>query len=74
MTDCRFILDAMALDRRVGTNRSTVRIVLTLPLAFVIGCSSGPLNGPSSVEAARPLPTVTRVIDGDTIVAKASAR
>jgi endonuclease YncB( thermonuclease family) len=49
-------------------SRRAFRIVLSLPLAFVIGCSSKPLDGPTSVGAEASLPTVTRVIDGDTIV------
>jgi len=51
-------------------NRSMFRIVFSLLSVFVIGCSSEALNGPTAVEvnATALLPTVTRVIDGDTIV------
>jgi micrococcal nuclease len=45
-----------------------IRLIPSLLLALVIGCSSEPLNGPTDVDAAPPLPTVTRVIVGDTIV------
>jgi endonuclease YncB( thermonuclease family) len=48
--------------------RIIFRLILSLLIAFVIGCSSEPLSGPTSFEAAHPLSTVARVIDGDTIV------
>jgi hypothetical protein len=45
-----------------------IRLIPSLLLVLVIGCNSDLPTEPSSVEAAPPLPTVTRVIDGDTIV------
>src|SRR5262245_7201389 len=44
------------------------RITPSLLVAFVIGCGSDPCSGPTDLQAAQPLPTITRGIDGDTVV------
>ena len=49
-------------------DRIICRFIPSLWLALVIGCSSDLPTRPTSVEAAQSLATVTRVIDGDTIV------
>ena len=45
-----------------------VRLVPSVLLVFVIGCNSELPSNPTKIEAAQTLPTVTRVIDGDTVV------
>jgi micrococcal nuclease len=51
-------------------NRIIIRLTPSLLLVLVIGCGSDLPSGPTAVEvnATALLPTVTRVIDGDTIV------
>jgi micrococcal nuclease len=51
-----------------NTVQGIIRLIPSLLLALVIGCGSDLHTDPSSVGAAQLLPTVTRVIDGDTIV------
>ena len=51
---------------RRGSHMS--RLIPSLLLALVIGCGSDLPTESTLVEGARALPTVTRVIDGDTIV------
>jgi micrococcal nuclease len=45
-----------------------LRVTPTLLLAFAVACGSDLPSDPTRIEAAQTLPTITRVIDGDTIV------
>jgi micrococcal nuclease len=53
---------------KATVDRIMVRLAPSVLLVFVIGCNSALPTNPTSVEAAQSLATVTRVIDGDTIV------
>ena len=54
--------------RTFAVERVMLRVTPTLLLAFVVACSSDLPSEPTGLEAAQELPTVTRVIDGDTVV------
>jgi len=53
---------------RAHVERIMVRLVPSVLLVFVIGCNSALPSNPTQIEAAQTLSTVTRVIDGDTVV------
>jgi micrococcal nuclease len=59
------IMRSMTMARRVC---SVFRIIPVLLVVFVIACSSDLPSEPTRIEAPPTLPTVTRVIDGDTVV------
>ena len=54
--------------RVLAVERMMLRVTPALLLAFVIACGSDLPSNPTGLEAAQTLPTVTRVIDGDTVV------
>ena len=51
-----------------ASQRMTTRIILGLSLAFLIACHSTLPSEPTQADPIQTLPTVTRVIDGDTVV------
>jgi hypothetical protein len=55
-------------SRVLAAERLMRRVTPSLLLAFVIGCGSDLRSDPTQIEAAQSLHTVTRVIDGDTVV------
>ncbi len=59
---------AANLLRRVLAAERVLRIAPALLLAFILACGSDLPSDPTRIEAAQTLPTVTRVIDGDTVV------
>jgi micrococcal nuclease len=64
----RNLLVAGNPPRRVLAAERVLRIAPALLLAFVIACGSDLPSDPTRIETAQTFPTVTRVIDGDTVV------
>ena len=62
------LLGGEPLRRVLAVERLMFRVTPSLLLAFVIACGSDLPSDPTQIEAAQSLPTVTRVIDGDTVV------
>jgi hypothetical protein len=58
--------------RAFAVERVILLVTPTLLLACVIACGSDLPSEPTGLEAAQTLPTVTRVIDGDTVNERAN--
>ena len=66
----RITIVGLQSSPKTNVERIIIRLMPSLLLALVIGCGSDPPSEPTAVDvnATALLPTVTRVIDGDTIV------